>query len=74
MLFCKMCAWQLKRNGFEDSGGQQRPSPDLVFSGNTFSNKPADHRRRPPCTRSTIEGNLDAKTTKKPVDFDHERW
>ncbi|MBE7494649.1 MAG: hypothetical protein HS117_06870 [Verrucomicrobiaceae bacterium] len=46
---------------------------DLVFTGNTFSNKPATIVVDPTCTRSTIEGNLGAKTVKKPVDFNHGR-
>lgn len=31
---------------------------DLVFTGNTFQNKPATIVVDPTCTRSTIEGNL----------------
>ena len=46
---------------------------DLVFTGNTFQNKPATIVVDPTCTRSTIEGNLGAKTVKKPVDFNHGR-
>ena len=46
---------------------------DLVFAGNTFQNKPANIVVDPTCTRSTIEGNLGAKTVKKPVDFNHGR-
>lgn len=46
---------------------------DLVFTGNTFQNKPATIVVDPTCTRSTIEGNLGAKTLKKPVDFNHGR-
>jgi hypothetical protein len=48
-------------------------SHDLVFTGNTFSNKPATIVVDPTCTRSAIEGNLGAKTVKKPVDFNHGR-
>ncbi|MBK8093599.1 MAG: right-handed parallel beta-helix repeat-containing protein [Verrucomicrobiaceae bacterium] len=46
---------------------------DLVFTGNTFQNKPATIVVDPTCTRGTIEGNLGAKTVKKPVDFNHGR-
>ncbi len=46
---------------------------DLVFTGNTFQNKPATIVVDPTCTRSTIEDNLGAKTVKKPVDFNHGR-
>jgi hypothetical protein len=46
---------------------------DLVFTGNTFQNKPATIVVDPTCTRSTIEGNLGTKTVKKPVDFNHGR-
>ncbi|MBL9115076.1 MAG: right-handed parallel beta-helix repeat-containing protein [Verrucomicrobiaceae bacterium] len=46
---------------------------DLIFTGNTFQNKPATIVVDPTCTRSTIEGNLGAKTVKKPVDFNHGR-
>jgi len=46
---------------------------DLVFTGNTFPNKPATLVVDPTCIRSTIEGNLGAKTVKKPVDFNHGR-
>ena len=46
---------------------------DLVFTGNTFQNKPATIVIDPTCIRSTIEGNLGAKTVKKPVDFNHGR-
>jgi hypothetical protein len=46
---------------------------DLVFTGNTFQNKPATIVVDPTCARGTIEGNLGAKTVKKPVDFNHGR-
>ena len=46
---------------------------DLVFTGNTFSNKAATIVVDPTCTHSTIEHNLGAKTVKKPVDFNHGR-
>jgi hypothetical protein len=46
---------------------------DLIFTGNTFSNKAATIVVDPTCTRSTIEQNLGAKTVKKPVDFNHGR-
>jgi hypothetical protein len=46
---------------------------DLVFTGNTFQNKPATIVVDPTCTRDTIEGNLGAKTVRKPVDFNHGR-
>ena len=46
---------------------------DLVFTGNTFQNKSATIVVDPTCTGSTIEGNLGAKTLKKPVDFNHGR-
>lgn len=46
---------------------------DLVFTDNTFQNKPATIVVDPTCTRSTIEGNLGATTVKKPVDFNHGR-
>ena len=38
-----------------------------------FFLKPATIIVDPSCTRSTIEGNLGAKTVKKPVDFNHGR-
>jgi hypothetical protein len=52
---------------------------DLVFTGNTFQR--AGERVGnlvllsvdPTCTRGTIEGNLGAKSVKKPVDFNHGR-
>ncbi len=52
---------------------------DLVFTGNTFQQsgervgKPVLLVVDPTCARSTIEGNLGAKTLKKPVDFNHGR-
>ena len=52
---------------------------DLVFTGNTFQQtgervgKPVLLAVDPTCTRSTIEGNLGAKTVKKPIDFNHGR-
>jgi hypothetical protein len=46
---------------------------DLIFTGNTFQNKPATIVVDPTCIRGTIEGNLGAKTVKKPVDFNHGR-
>jgi len=52
---------------------------DLVFTGNTFqrtgerAGKPVLLSVDPTCTRGTIEGNLGAKTVKKPVDFNHGR-
>jgi len=52
---------------------------DLVFTGNTFQRagervgKPVLLSVDPNCTRGTIEGNLGAKTVKKPVDFNHGR-
>jgi hypothetical protein len=46
---------------------------DLVFTGNTFQNKPTTIVVDPTCMRGTIEGNLGAKTVTKPVDFNHGR-
>jgi hypothetical protein len=46
---------------------------DLVFTGNTFQNKPAIIVVDPTCTTSAIEANLGAKTMIKPVDFNHGR-
>ncbi|MCX6856917.1 MAG: right-handed parallel beta-helix repeat-containing protein [Verrucomicrobia bacterium] len=46
---------------------------DLIFTGNTFQNKPTTIVVDPTCIRSTIEANLGAKTVKKPVDFNHGR-
>ena len=46
---------------------------DLVFTGNTFQNKAAIIVVDPTYVRSTIKGNLGAKTVKKPVDFNHGR-
>jgi hypothetical protein len=46
---------------------------DLIFTGNTFQNKPVTIVVDPGCTRSSIEHNPGAKTLKKPVDFNHGR-
>lgn len=46
---------------------------DLIFTGNTFQNKPATIVVDPSCANSTIEHNLGATTLKKPVDFNHGR-
>ncbi|MCA1963688.1 MAG: right-handed parallel beta-helix repeat-containing protein [Prosthecobacter sp.] len=46
---------------------------DLIFTGNTFRQRPATIVVDPTCTRSQIEGNSGATTVIKPVDFNHGR-
>lgn len=46
---------------------------DLIFTGNTFQNKPAIIVVDPSCKNSRIEDNMGAQTVTKPVDFNHGR-
>jgi hypothetical protein len=46
---------------------------DLIFTGNTFQNKPASIVVDPSCKNTKIEENLGAQTLVKPVDFNHGR-
>jgi len=46
---------------------------DLIFTGNTFQNKPATIVVDPSCKNSRIEDNKGAQTVTKLVDFNHGR-
>jgi nitrous oxidase accessory protein NosD len=46
---------------------------DLIFTGNTFQNKPVTIVVDPTCKNSQIENNTGATTVTKPVDFNHGR-
>jgi nitrous oxidase accessory protein NosD len=46
---------------------------DLIFTGNTFQNKPTSIVVDPSCKNTKIEENLGAQTLVKPVDFNHGR-